>query len=125
MSSDALELDPREHRGRLDPGGQGVLERLIREVSLCLVLQQEADQLDSFVLAVGVLDHRRAGDDHQAADVVIREVVVDAGELGIIGQCLVEVVVVDEADVDLAAADGCHDRVVVREREGVVVGDAL
>ena len=40
-----------------------------------------------------------------------------AGEVRVLGQRLVHVVVVDEADVDLAAADGGDDGAVVGERE--------
>ena len=50
---------------------------------------------------------------------------VDAGEVRVLGERLVHVVVVDEADLDLAAADGGDDGGVVGEGEGVVVGDAL
>ena len=47
------------------------------------------------------------------------------GIVGILGERLVHVVVVDETDVDLAAADGGDDGVVVGERDRVVGGDAL
>ena len=61
VAAELVELDvlpmrrarSREDRRRLDTGGERVLERLIREVSLRLLLEQEADQLDGFVLAVG------------------------------------------------------------------------
>ena len=74
---------------------------------------------------VGAGQHRRRRDDHEAADVVGGEVVVAPGEVGVLGERLVHVVVVDEADVDLAAADGGDDGAVVGERHGVVGGDPL
>ena len=71
------------------PAAERVLERLIREVSLRLLLQQEADQLDRLVLRC------RCSSSIEAPVTITRlpmsstgEVVVDAGELGILRRAL-------------------------------------
>ena len=74
---------------------------------------------------IGAGQHGGRGDDDEAADVVGGEVVVASGEVGVLGERLVHVVVVDQAGIDLAAADGGDDGPVVGERHGVVVGDPL
>ena len=109
-----------------DAGGERVLEGLLGEVALRFLVQQEADELRP---------PRRGGRSPRGPTPAVTmtrlpmssggEVVVAALEVRVLGQRLEDVVVVDEADVDLAATDGRDDGVVVGVGEGVVGGDAL
>ena len=76
------EVDVGQHVGRLDAGGQRVLEGLVGEVALGLLAEQELDQLAGLVGVVGAGQHRRRRDDDEAADVVGGEVVVAPGKSG-------------------------------------------
>ena len=110
--------------GRRDAARQRVLERLVGEVLLRLLAEQERDEpLRLLGLAGGREDARRGGDD-EPPDVARLEAVVARRQARVLLEEAVVVVVVDQAHVDLAAADGLDDRVVVGVGAGVVVGHA-
>ena len=91
----------------------------------CASFEQEGDEAPRVLLPAGARQHARRAGDHQAADVAGVELVVAARQAGVLLEEPVVVVVVDQPERDLAAADGLHDRVVVRVRRRVVGGHPL
>ena len=106
---DGISAQRHELLRRRHAGDQRVLLRAVGEVRLRLRREHLAHELQRLRLVLRRGEHADAGDVDERAEVLRREVDLDR-IVGILGLRLGDVVVVDQAEVDLALGDRVADR---------------